>query len=285
MFCTNCGHPLQDDAKFCVHCGSKIIKEEPVAPVVEEAAVPAEPAVVAAPVVAVEEVIAAVEDTAAVAVETAAQPVAEAAAEPVEAPAPVEEVSAQAERYYAPEPAYAPAAEPVIMTEPVPAAPAAPVVEPASAQAVREVVREVVRETVVTNFVPAYQMKTNRGMLKYFLLGIITLGIYPAVVMSHLTSDINIIASRYDGRKTMHYCAIVLFAAITLGIAPLVWIHRLCKRMGNELSRRGIDYKFGAGTFWGWGFFGSLIIVGPFIYIHKLMKAMNKLCANYNEKG
>ena len=30
---------------------------------------------------------------------------------------------------------------------------------------------------------------------------------------------------------------------------------------------------------------GSLILVGPFIYIHKRMKAMNLINADYNAKG
>ena len=133
---------------------------------------------------------------------------------------------------------------------------------------------------------PVRQLKTNKGLVKYILLSLITFGIYPLVIMSSISSDINLIASRYDGKKTMHYCLLVfVFSWLTFGIAPIVWIHRLSNRIGNELSRRGIDYKFGAGTFWGWGVLGSFIVVGPFIYYHKLFKSMNLLCANYNING
>lgn len=130
------------------------------------------------------------------------------------------------------------------------------------------------------------QLKTNRGMLKTILLGIITFGIYPLVVFSGISSDINLIASRYDGRKTMHYCLLFFIVApITLGIGAIVWTHRISARIGNELRRRGIAYKFGAGSFWGWNVLGSLIFVGPFIYLHKLCKAMNLLSADYNARG
>lgn len=133
---------------------------------------------------------------------------------------------------------------------------------------------------------PVQQLKTNRGLLKYILLGIITLGIYPLVVMSCVSSDINVIASRYDGKKTMHYCLLYfIFSWLTFGIAPIVWYHKISARIGNELARRGISYSFGAGTFWGWNILGSLIGVGPFIYLHKLLKAMNLLSADYNVKG
>lgn len=138
----------------------------------------------------------------------------------------------------------------------------------------------------VTAAKPVGQLKTNRGLLKYILLSMITLGIYGLVAMSNVSSDINTIASRYDGKKTMHYCLMFfLFSWLTIGIVPLVWYHRMSKRVGNELSRRGISYSFGAGTYWGWGILGSCIVVGPFIYLHKLLKAMNLLAEHYNVNG
>lgn len=129
-------------------------------------------------------------------------------------------------------------------------------------------------------------LKTNRSLTKFILLGIITFGIYPIVVMSIISSDINIIASKHDGRSTMHYCLIYfIFSWLTLGIAPLVWYHRLSDRIGTEERRRGFPVTVTACTFWGWGVLGSLIAVGPFIYVYKLLHAMNSLCADYNRKG
>ncbi len=48
---------------------------------------------------------------------------------------------------------------------------------------------------------PIRQLDTNRGLLKFILLSIITFNIYGIVVMSKVSSDINIIATRYDGKK------------------------------------------------------------------------------------
>ena len=56
---------------------------------------------------------------------------------------------------------------------------------------------------------PVGQLKTNRSLLKFILLSIITFGIYGLVVMSAVSTDINTIAGRYDGKKTMHYCLVV----------------------------------------------------------------------------
>ena len=137
-----------------------------------------------------------------------------------------------------------------------------------------------------SNNVPVGQLKTNRSLLKFILLSIITFGIYGLVVMSSVSTDINTIASRYDGKKTMHYCLVYfIFSWLTLGIVPLVWSHKISNRIGAELKRRNIAYQFGAGNFWGWGFFGTLILVGPFIYTHQLLRSMNLLAENYNING
>ncbi|MGI6019116.1 MAG: DUF4234 domain-containing protein [Marvinbryantia sp.] len=137
-----------------------------------------------------------------------------------------------------------------------------------------------------STYAPVRHLKTDRSLLKFILLSIITFGIYGIIVMSEISTDINTIASKYDGRKTMHYCWVIfLFSWLTYGIVPLVWSHNISGRIGAELKRRGISYEFGSGTFWGWSILGALIVVGPFIYCYKLLEAMNLLCEDYNRKG
>lgn len=136
------------------------------------------------------------------------------------------------------------------------------------------------------NNAPALQLKTNRGLVKFILLSLITFGIYSLVFYSKVSTDINLIASRHDGKKTMHYCLLIFIVApITFGIAGIVWCHKISARIGNELARRGIAYSFGAETFWLWNVLGALIFVGPFIYLHKLCKSMNLLSESYNVNG
>ena len=133
---------------------------------------------------------------------------------------------------------------------------------------------------------PVLQLKTTRGLLKFILLSLITFGIYSLVFFSKISSDINIIASRHDGKKTMHFCLLLFIVApITLGIGAIVWYHRISARIGRELTRRAIGYSFGAGSFWLWNVLGSIIVIGPLVYLHKLCKAMNLLSADYNVKG
>lgn len=133
---------------------------------------------------------------------------------------------------------------------------------------------------------PVTQLKDSRNLVKFILLSIVTLGIYSIIFFSGISTDINIIASRYDGKKTMHYCLLFFIVGVlTLGIGYLVWYHALSNRIGAELKRRGIAYNFGAGSFWLWDVLGILILVGPLVYVHKLCKAMNLLAADFNTKG
>ncbi len=133
---------------------------------------------------------------------------------------------------------------------------------------------------------PVGKQKTNRGLLKYILFSIITFGFYPLVFLSSISSNVNVVCSRYDGKKTMHYSLLYfLIGPLTLGIGYLVWYHKISNRIGNELERRGINYSFGAGKFWLWNILGSVIFVGPYIYIHKLAKAMNLMNEHYNING
>ena len=133
---------------------------------------------------------------------------------------------------------------------------------------------------------PYRYLKTNRGLFEYIIFSILTLGIYSIVCMSKISNEINLLA-RKDYNHTMHYCLVFfILSPLTAGIYELVWHSCLSSRMGNELYRRGIPYSFGAGAFWGWGVFGILLFgIGPLIYGHKLLKAMNYLAADYNERG
>lgn len=130
------------------------------------------------------------------------------------------------------------------------------------------------------------QLNSNRNLLKFILLNMVTFGIYSIVFHSVISSDINLIASRYDGKKTMHFCLLAFIVApLTFGIAPLVWFHNISNRIGDELYRRGINYNFNATSYWLWGVLGSLIVVGPLVYIAKLCTAFNLLAENYNIQG
>lgn len=164
---------------------------------------------------------------------------------------------------------------------------------------------------------PALQLPVKRSLVKMIFLSIVTLGIYPMVIWSRLTGEVNLVASRYDGQRSMPFFGMVMLAPLTLGIHSLVWMNKLCYRIGSELQRRGIGYSFGAKDFWLWSFLlgglGSICagvcsviaatgsdayvvlwiliavtlmtLIGPMVFTAKLMNAMNRLNEDYNLNG
>ena len=245
MKCTYCGAEVRDNHLFCMSCGTRIDRSVQ-EPLAEEPVV--EEIVVEEPVIQ--------------------EPVIQ---EPVtQEPVPQESAPQLAEKYqerrvvidpekfeFRPEKSDAPLARTVSSWELVPS----------------------------DTLVPKLVMPTKRGLGKMIFLGLITLGIYPMVIYSRIITELNILASRYDGKRTMPFFGMLMLAPLTLGVYAFVWFHNLCQRIGDELQRRGIDYKFGPAQFWLWNILGAFILVGPFVFLHKLMKSMNLLNKDFNVKG
>lgn len=259
--CCHCGKPIRSSARFCVYCGTC----QTAAPVQE--------------------------------------PPAEVPVTPDDVPAPDTEPAA--------EPAFAPIPEPVIEQEPE-NEPISYVTAPVPPVNIN------IAPTAVPTLRPAYQLPTHRGLLKMLLLGLVTFMIYPLVIMSRISGEINMVASRHDGKRTIHFLFVPVLSALTLGIYSFVWIHKLCNRIGQQLQRRNIDYRFGAGNFWLWNclwgiigavlmlillallpmhpelagyavliyiIIGLLIVIGPLVFEHQLMKATNLMNQDYNLNG
>ena len=125
-------------------------------------------------------------------------------------------------------------------------------------------------------------LRTERSFAAYFFLSLLTCGIYALVQVCHISKEINLIASEHDQKHTMNFFWVWLFGPLTLWIANIVWYHRISNRIGDELRRRGEHTDFCADTWWLWFFLGSLITIGPYVYIYKRIKAMNQLNALYN---
>ena len=180
--------------------------------------------------------------------------------------------------------------------EATPVLPEAPVADPTYVEATDEAPAEEPAEEVapieVTThhesepFVPKKLLPINRNLAKVILLSFITLGIYGIVILAKISSEINTVATKYDGRKTTNYLWIFfLWGWLTCGIAYFVWFHCLSDRMGNELKRRQIPFSFSSSDYWLWCVLGSFVGLLPLIYTYKLLSATNQLNADYNQKG
>lgn len=129
------------------------------------------------------------------------------------------------------------------------------------------------------------KLSTDRSMWKLMILNILTLGIYSIIFFMPLSLDLDKVDPPREQGKTMSFLTAYILSLFTFSFVITVWHFLIAGRIEDALSRRDIDYNFGKGEFWKWYIFGSLILVGPFIYFHKLCKAMNLLCENYNERN
>ena len=127
------------------------------------------------------------------------------------------------------------------------------------------------------------KLVTNRNMWKLMILNILTLGIYSIFFFIPLSFDLDKVDPKREREKTMNFLVAYILSLFTFSIVITIWHYHIANRIEEALAFRKIDYDFSTKDFWKWYFFGSLIIVGPFIYFHKLCTAMNLLCQSYNE--
>lgn len=127
--------------------------------------------------------------------------------------------------------------------------------------------------------------KTNRSLLTYILLNIVTCGIYSYIFVYGMGQDANEVCNG-DGQKTGGLVAFILLGMVTCGIYPLIWWYKLCNRMAANAPRYGLTFQENGTTFLLWQLFGALLCgIGPFIAMHIAIKNMNALCAGYNQKN
>lgn len=134
--------------------------------------------------------------------------------------------------------------------------------------------KDVIPERHVTNIIinplNYKKMENTYSFWKFFFFSPLTFGIYPLVKFTVMGDDLN----RLDKRSTVPYwITALLLGGITFGIYPLIWWTNVCKRIGNLNPSNG----FSAATFWGWCVLGSLIAIGPLVFLWKLCNALNSL--------
>lgn len=126
------------------------------------------------------------------------------------------------------------------------------------------------------------RLPTNKNIYKTIGLSILTLGIYSVYVMASVSHNINKAAP--TKKRTMNYLKVCfLLAPLTLGVAMLVWKYRLAKKLDGELVERNIDYMFTKGDFWLWNVLGIIVLIGPIVFTHKILKATNLINKEYNK--
>lgn len=130
---------------------------------------------------------------------------------------------------------------------------------------------------------PGERLKTDRGLLSYILLTIITCGIYSWYFIYKIAHDINI-ACEGDGEKTSGLVTYILLSIVTCGVYSWIWYYKLGNRLANNAPRYNLSFQENGTSVLLWMLFGSLLCgIGPFIALNILIKNSNAICMGYNK--
>ena len=125
-------------------------------------------------------------------------------------------------------------------------------------------------------------LKTNRGFWKFFLLSIITFGIYSIVFWHMWGNDLNRIVEKDGDKPQISFVAAFFLGIITFGIVPLVWYIKMVVRVYGKAEKKGVEIKGSLVFFLIAEIVLSFTIVCPIIALIQLFKTMNNLCGWYN---
>ena len=127
---------------------------------------------------------------------------------------------------------------------------------------------------------------TNRNLVKWVFLGIITLNIYNIIVLHRLGKDLNRIQNRLDvpGKKLMRYVPAFLLGIITLGIFTFVWEVKAISRTYTYARKANTIVRGGPRKVILFQILLAWTIVCPFIAMSNLLKTANYVCKWYNNQ-
>lgn len=125
-------------------------------------------------------------------------------------------------------------------------------------------------------------LTTNRDLLTYILLCIVTCGIYGYWFVYKMAQDANV-ACTNDGDSTPGLAVYILLSIVTCGIYSYYWQYKLANRIQANAPMYGISIQEGGSDVLLWLLLGTFICFAcHFIAMNIIIKNMNTLCAAYN---
>ena len=125
-------------------------------------------------------------------------------------------------------------------------------------------------------------LKTDRNIVLYVLLTLVTCGIYAYYFIYKMAQDVNV-ACDGDGETTPGLLMFVLLSFVTCGIYAYFWYYKLANRLAKNAPRYGLQFQENGTTVLMWIIFGMLLCgIGTFVGLHIVFKNTNQICAAYN---
>lgn len=125
-------------------------------------------------------------------------------------------------------------------------------------------------------------IEQDRSFLKWFLLTIVTCGIYDFYFMYKIIKDVNIVCDG-DGEETPGLLVYILLSLVTCGIYAYYWFYKLGNRMQENARRYNFVINESGGTI-----VLFLLInlisggIGTLIVMYYIIQNLNKLASAYN---
>ncbi len=127
-------------------------------------------------------------------------------------------------------------------------------------------------------------LRTDRSLLIFILLTLVTCGIYLYIFMYYMIKDINT-ACAGDGDETPGLLVYILLSLVTCGIYSYIWLYKVGERLARNCQRYGYSVTENGTTVLLWFIFGMWLCgIGPFIGWNILINNTNMVCMGYNRE-
>ncbi len=126
------------------------------------------------------------------------------------------------------------------------------------------------------------RMRTDRDIVTYVLLSIVTCGIYSYYYIYEMSRDVNVMCAD-DGEETPGLAAFILLSIVTCGIYSYYWIYKIGNRVQQNGPRYGVTIADGGSDVLLWLVLGAFTCgICAYIGMHLLIKSINTLSTAYN---
>lgn len=125
-------------------------------------------------------------------------------------------------------------------------------------------------------------IKTDRGVIGWLLLSIVTCGIYSYYFLYCLARDINVMCQD-DGDSTPGLAAFILLSFVTCGFYAPYWYYKIGNRLQANAPRYGLMFQENGTTVLMWQIVGALLCgLGPIFAMNIIIKNTNAMATAYN---
>ena len=127
-------------------------------------------------------------------------------------------------------------------------------------------------------------VQTNRSLIMYIILSIVTCGLYGFFFVYKLAEDVNQMCLG-DGETTAGLGMYILLSILTCGLYSIYWLYKIQNRLYAAGPRHGIPVSETGTTFLLWYIVGSFVCgIGALVAMNIVISSANKVGTAYNMK-